>query len=242
MIAIAAAGDYGHSHSFQLYISCGINATVMNKLFLTFAIALLGFGCTSSKITSSWKARDAASQNYRKILVLGLIKDNDRTLRENIENHLVADLNARGYEAVSAMSAYGPKGFENNDEQAALSKLKTNGVDAVLTIVLLGKENTQRYVPGRVVYAPTFYYSRFWNYYGTLYHRIYEASYLLTDTRYLWESNLYDMTDQHLVYSVQTQSFDPASSATLGHEYGQLIVKNMVKNNVLSKTGPKKGF
>jgi hypothetical protein len=36
------------------------------------------------------------------------------------------------------------------------------------------------------------------------------------------------------VYSVQTQSFDPGSSESLGHEYGQLIVKDMVKKNILT--------
>jgi hypothetical protein len=36
-----------------------------------------------------------------------------------------------------------------------------------------------------------------------------------------------------LVYSVQTESFDPGSSESLGHEYGKLIVGNMVQNKVL---------
>jgi hypothetical protein len=78
-----------------------------------------------------------------------------------------------------------------------------------------------------------------------MYHRIYEAGYFVTDTKYFWESNLYDMSDQHLVYSVQTQSFDPASSGNPGHEYGRLIVKNMVKSNIMVKNAadlPGKAF
>lgn len=212
-------------------------------LWMPFLLLLLA-GCASSRITSAWKASDAGERKYNKILVIGLIKESDRSLQEQMENHLVGDLRELGYNAVSAYSEYGPKGFDKMDEQAAIAKLKSSGVDAVITIVLLDKEKERRYVPGRIMYSPYgYYYSRFWGYYGTLQRRIYEPGYYVTDTRYFWESNLYDLSDQHLVYSVQTQSFAPSSSEALGHEYGQLIVKNMVKNGVLGKSAlPAKAF
>ena len=217
----------------------------MKKIIWMPVLLLVMAGCTTSKITSTWKAENAVAKSYNKILVLGLIGEADRTLQENMENHLVGDLKDLGYNAVSALKEYGPKGFDKMDEQAALAKLKTSGVDAVITIVLLDKEKEKRYVPGRLIYSPYgYYYGRFWGYYGTIHRRIYEPGYYITDTRYFWESNLYDMTsDQQLIYSVQTQSFDPANSETLGHEYGQLIVKNMVKSNVLTKGAlPAKAF
>ena len=43
------------------------------------------------------------------------------------------------------------------------------------------------------------------------------------------------MGTKDLLYSVQTESFDPNSSESLGHEYGKLIVENMVKKNALAK-------
>jgi len=85
-------------------------------------------------------------------------------------------------------------------------------------------------------YSPYgYYYNRFWGYRTALYNRIYEPEYYVIDTKYFLESNLYDMNSQKLVYSVQTQSFDHANSNALGHEYGRLIVKNMVKQNVLQQ-------
>ena len=191
-------------------------------------------GCTTSKITTSWKAENTVPQKYNKILVLGLIRDADRTLQENMENHFVGDLKELGYNAVSSLKEYGPKAFDKMDEEAALSKLKNSGVDAVITIVLLDKEKERKYVPGNMYYSPYgYYYNRFWGYRSTLYRRIYEPEYYVTNTKYFWESNLYDMSTQKLVYSVQTQSFDPANLESMGHEYGQLIVKDMVKQNVL---------
>ncbi len=78
------------------------------------------------------------------------------------------------------------------------------------------------------------YYNRFWPYYGTLNYRIYEPGYYVTDTRYFWESNVYDVSTQSLLYSVQTKSFDPATSESLGHEYGKLIIKAITDNAVLA--------
>jgi hypothetical protein len=199
-------------------------------------IALFLAGCTSSRITSSWKDENVSPRQYNKILVLGLIREADRTIRENMEDHLVGDLQNLGYNAVSALEEYGPKAFDKMDEEAALAKLNNSGVDAVVTIVLLDKGKEKRYVPGHINYSPYgYYYNRFWGYYGTMNRRIYEPGYYVTDTKYFWESNFYDMRTQKLLYSVQTQSFDPASSESLGHQYGLLILKHMIKNGVVAK-------
>lgn len=207
----------------------------MKKIkWLAVLLIFLLSGCASTKITSSWKAQNVEAKQYRKILVLGLIRDTDRSLQEKMEAHLVGDLKDRGYNAVGSLSEYGPKAFGDLKEKDAIDKLKESGVDAVITIVLLDKEKERNYVPGRLYYSPYgVYYNRFWGYYGTLNYRIYEEGYYVTDTRYFWESNVYDMSTQSLIYSVQTKSFAPANSESLGHEYGKLIINDMVKNNIL---------
>jgi hypothetical protein len=91
-----------------------------------------------------------------------------------------------------------------------------------------------KYIPGNVFYTPySFYYNRFWGYRTTLYRRIYEPGYYVTETKYFWESNLYKMSNQKLVYSVQTESFDPVNAESMAHEYGKMILEDMVKQNVL---------
>ena len=192
-------------------------------------------GCSSSKITSYWKDTNVATKEYKKIMVLGLIRESDRSLQQNMENHLVGDLQIIGYSAISALQHYGPKSFEKMEEQAAIEKIKNTGVDAVITIVLLDKKKERKYIPGNIYYSPySYYYNHFWGYRSTLYNRIHEPGYYVTDTKYFWESNLYDMDTQKLVYSVQTQSFEPSNSETMGHEYGQMMVKHMIKNNLLN--------
>src|SRR5687768_17156069 len=110
----------------------------MKKLIYSGICTLLIItGCTSSKITSSWKTEDDKTNGYNKVLVLGLIHDSDSTIQEKMENHFVGDLVDLGYNAVSSLQEYGKKAFDGIDEETALDMLEKKGVDAVITIVLL---------------------------------------------------------------------------------------------------------
>ncbi len=204
--------------------------------WIILTLVWLGAGCSSSKITTSWKDENTTPEKYNKILVLGLIRDVDRTQQQFMENHMVGDLKELGYNAVSSLTEFGPKVFDKMEEDAAIEKLKNSGIDAVVTIVMLDKQKEQKYIPGNTFYTPySFYYNRFWGYRTTLYRRIYEPGYYVTETKYFWESNLYKMSNQKLVYSVQTESFDPVNTESMAHEYGKLIVDDMVKKNVLKQ-------
>jgi hypothetical protein len=207
----------------------------MKKILISGIMVLFLIGCSSTRITSSWKADNVESKQFKKVLVLALINDPDRTIREKMEEHLVGDLKGLGYDAVCSCDEYNPKAFENMKEQEALAKLSNSGVDAVLTVVLLNKEKEKYYVPGRVYYTPySIYHNRFWGYYTTMYDRVYSPGYYNTDTKYFWESNFYNLENgPELLYSAQSQSFEPASANSLSHEYGQMIVKDMAKNNIL---------
>jgi hypothetical protein len=209
------------------------------KIICTAVIIALFFsaGCgPTSMITSSWKAQDIQPKKYNKIVVVGLVREEDRSMREKMEMHMVGDLKDLGYDAVCSCDEYNPKAFETLTEQQAIDKLKNSGVDAVITVVLLNKTKEKYYVPGNITYSPyAIYHNQFWGYYRTMSGRIYTEGYYVPviDTKYFWETNFYDLTADQLLYSAQSQSFAPASAETLGHEYGQLIVKDMVKNNLL---------
>lgn len=231
-----------------LPLTYGIKYIVMKQLFkaaVLFAFLLLGCG-PSSYITSSWKAEDVQPRKFKKIIVLGLVREKDRSLREKMEQHLVEDLKSAGYDAVCSCNEYNPKAFENLTEEQSLTKLKNSGVDAVLTIVLLDKTQERYYVPGHVRYTPYYiYYNRFWGYSRTIYGRIYTEGYYTEDTKYFWETNFYDLEKNELLYSAQSQSFDPVSSETMGHEYGKLIATDLINKKVLvnvNGTPVKKGM
>jgi len=205
----------------------------MKNNMILAALFLFVTGCSSSKITTVWKANDISNQTYGKILVLGLIPDKDRRIQENMENHVAGDLIDLGYNAVTSLQVFGPKAFDLMDERSALEKVKNSGINAVITIVMLDKKKERKYIPARANYSSGGYMNNFWEYRTGLYNRIIEPGYYITESKYYWESNFYEISPQKMIYSVQTQSFDPKNSWSMGHEYGHMIINNMVKEQVL---------
>ncbi|MFM6995172.1 MAG: hypothetical protein ACKOWO_08675 [Sediminibacterium sp.] len=66
-----------------------------------------------------------------------------------------------------------------------------------------------------------------------MYERIYSPGYYQTQTKYFWESNIYNLKTKQFVYSVQTESFDPDEASALAHRYGKVIINDMKQKNVL---------
>jgi len=153
-----------------------------------------------------------------------------------MEQHLAGDLKDLGYNAVTSIGEYGPKAFEGMKEADVVNMFADRSVDAIVTIVLLDKEKERYYVPAHVRRSPyVIYQNRFWNYYSTMYDRVYTPGYYATNTRYFWETSFYDLSESRLLYSAQSQSFDPESVNNLAHQYGQMLINDMTKSNVIQK-------
>lgn len=202
--------------------------------FFTLLALLLIIACADVRITHSWQSSSASQNRYNKLLVVGLFTNKDRALREQMETHLQGDLQALGIHAVSAIKLYGPTSFEQTNEDAFLSKIEGDGMDAALTIVLLDRKKEKHYVPGRVYFSPFYsYHTRIGPYWGIMYDRIYSPGYYQSTTRYFWESNIYDLKTKQLIYSVQTETFDPDEASSLAHQYGKVIVNDIKDKNIL---------
>lgn len=209
----------------------------MKKLFQLLVIpgVILLASCSSGRITSTWVAKDLAPKKYNKVLVLCVTVDRkDRSVRQLMEQHLTGDLKDIGYNAISSFDEYGPKGLFNLDEKQVAEKVNASGFDAVITIVLLDKQKEKYYVPGRVQFTPyAAYYNHFGGYYSTVTGRVYSPGYYTEETKYFWECNVYETGSKNMIYSAQTESFNPASTESLAHNFGLLIVNNMIKHKVL---------
>jgi hypothetical protein len=210
-----------------------VNIKIIKNLIFFFIVVLLE-NCYSSVITNTWQAEDSNKKMIKKVLVLAIDNNKDRTIRVKLENHLVNDLTKKGIDAFSAIESYGPFFLSGLQESEAINKIKGQGFDAVLTVVLLDKEKEKHYIPGRITYTPySMYYRRFWGYYSTVYDRVYEPGYYTENTNYFWESNLYDLSDKSLIYSAQTKSFNPMDLESLADEYGKIISNDLFKKGIL---------
>jgi len=208
---------------------------VMKTLLWIALLSLLG-ACQPSKITQTWVPGDVEPRQYKKILVLGVLTDNDHELQAKIENHLADDLKTLGYFAVPANRVYPPGTFVKGDTSRARSVIEGRGFDGILTIVLLNKEKEQVYMPGGI--SDMDYYNRsgrFDRYLSELNEKIYTPGYYAEQTKYIWENNFYDLYSRRLIYSARSSTFDIASKTTLAHTYGQLMVQNLVNKKIILK-------
>lgn len=71
------------------------------NLFFFLLFLVIVTSCSSSRITSSWKEPVSTPVNYKKVLVIALSQP-DNTLKEQMEKHLVGDLESHGIQAISA--------------------------------------------------------------------------------------------------------------------------------------------
>ena len=209
------------------------------KIIPLFIITFTLCNCATSKVITTWKAPGNPG-DYKKILVIGIIKDSSISLRKQMEKHLADDLKTVGYNAVPALEEFGKGGLENLEQEQTYTKLCSKGIDAVITIALLDRKKEKFYVPAQVkYYSNLYYYNRIWNYNSIQADLTSPKGHYEESTQYLWETILFDLRTLWPVYAVQTKTFDPASLRDMGHEHGKLIVSKMLKDKILSPDGQK---
>ncbi|HET7896292.1 MAG TPA: hypothetical protein VFL47_01435 [Flavisolibacter sp.] len=201
---------------------------------LSFLLLLLLAGCTSSKIVSSWTSPEAGRNDYKKILVVSLASNEDSTTRRQMEEHMVGDLNAIGYNAVSFLHTFNENDFKGLRYDSARTRFQREGIDGVVTISLLAKENKAVYVPDKPTPTDGIQRVDLWEYYTSMKQTVGKPGYYINSTELFWESNFYDVNTLALLYHVRSVSFDPASTQKMAHQYGKQVVGDLQKKYVLS--------
>lgn len=187
--------------------------------------------CSSSKIVSAW-GTDAYSPLHQKMVVFAIVNQEDSALRRRVEQHMVDDLKALGYNASTASEVYQQR-FSGLNTTQVYNQLQADTVDAVVTVALLNKQMEQLYVEQKKQQDPRD--DDFLRYYEDLHNRVSGAGYYANLTTYFWEGKMYDLKVKELVYMSRSETSNPSSIEKLGHEYSKQVVKNMVKKGVLIK-------
>jgi hypothetical protein len=196
---------------------------------------LLTAACSNTRIIHSWKADHVTGKNYKRILIIGLFRNEDSLLRQMIENQFVMDLQEIGLAGIPWSELYGSNSFEAVKQDIISDSLKASKADGILTITLLDKKKEYYYITRKVAESPdVFFDRRFWGYYGSVYDRIYVPAYYQETTRYFWEGNFFDMETKRLIYSSQTESFDEHSAENIVPDYGKIMIRDLLKKQIVS--------
>ncbi len=211
----------------------------MKRIYqLSIILFLLLSSCsTSQRVLNSWKASNVDELKYNKIFVIAFTED--QGVRRYIEDRMAASLeqlkiqSVKSYEVVSEL---GQK-LQPIQKQELIKEIKNTGSDAVFTVTLLDVLTSERYTPPYV--APPsgtlVFYNSFYTYYYYRYPMVYNPGYYTTDRTYITESNLYDLNQENLVWTVQSEAVNPNNLKTWFNGYSKLLANQLRKDGLLKK-------
>lgn len=213
----------------------------MKNLIIIILLITVAAGCRpSTEITGSWK-NENASASFADIQTVIVTALSGRTgARQQVENDLAAALETKGYRTIKSIDVLPPTftNGETPDREELLSKINGTGADAILTVALIDEETESRYVPGGAGYAPMprfGYYGTFWGYYNTWYPALHSPGYYEEDKVYFLETNLYDAKTEKLLWSAQSETYNPESLTDFASNFAETVVDQMERDGLLQR-------
>jgi hypothetical protein len=173
-----------------------------------FGILVLAACGTVTKIPNSWRnpAHEGATTPYERVYVIG-VGENDLN-RRLFEDRFAAALSEGG---AIASPSYGVLPHSTRLTEAQVrGAIEGGGYDGVVVTRLLGVDEETEYVPPRTYTVPR-HYGGYYRYYGTSWDVVHEPGYFVTHSIVRLETNLYDVGTGELVWSGQSDTFDPDS-------------------------------
>jgi len=191
----------------------------MKSIRPAFLLALAGLflaACTSTKLTDSWKAPEAGSIHFTKILVMAVAPVD--SLRHPAEDAMRAQI-----KTVPVVTSYEllPKAEDGSDPVKLAAAIKAAGVDGIIVMRMVSSDSEVGYTTGGMMPS---YYTSFNSYYSYNfggYHNYYNNRYAAQASFYYdppkmyvdqivgIETNIYNAGDQKLIWTGITKSTNP---------------------------------
>ena len=192
--------------------------------------------CSSTTVTGVWKKSDYVGPAFKSILVIALTENT--TNRIIWEDKMAAQLLQSGVESITGSKAFGADDKITREE--VLAYVKQHGTEAVLVTRLVDVAQEKTYYPPTTSYMGSYYggssygyYNSFGSYYPRAYSTVTSPGYTATLTTVLLESNLYQSSSQDLVWSLSSETFDPASVNNLVESVGAKLAKSLRENGLI---------
>ncbi|SKC02316.1 hypothetical protein SAMN05660841_03703 [Sphingobacterium nematocida] len=203
--------------------------------YQAFVTLLLFCQCASSSIiTGSWTAPSVSNLKYKKVFVAALTEN--VPARQKVEDEIANSIQMLGTNTVKSIEVFPPDfnklGSKRSD--LALKRIAETNSDAILTIALLDKTSESRYVPNTTMYPVSRfgYYGTFGGYYDFWYGN-YNDGYYTTDKTYYLEANLYDVKTHKLIWSTQSETYNPSSLDSFLKGYKKALIEQLKKDKIL---------
>lgn len=158
--------------------------------------------CATTKLTSTWIAPGAQPLDPQKKAIAIMITDRESS-RLAVEEAMVKEMQKRGVNAIASYTIL-PAALVR-DTARAHAVLIQEGVDAVIAVRVLGKEQQTTYTPGTAYYGSTM------GYWGYGWGAVYSPGYMSTDQIVTVETLIFSVSQNTLVWASQSETTNPSN-------------------------------
>lgn len=208
------------------------------RIALFTSLILVGYGCETTKLVSSWSAPQATSTDLKKVLVVTMMGGRFYGTQQAVENATCEQLRSFGVESVSSIDFFGATEFKRLTNSQLSRALSETNFSAILILSLLDKKKEVTHIPGNTYLEPLPVPIRpFYRRYVTIYERVYTPGYYTTSTEYMLDAEIYSLSNDKLIYSGQASSVDPNNRETMMKSFSKIIVNDLQTKGLIE---PKK--
>jgi hypothetical protein len=204
--------------------------------FLPFVTLLSACG-PSQKITTSWINPEAGTKGpYESIFVMVLAQSNAASF--DIEDRMAETFASRGRNSVVSSSVFPAQlsASESLTRDQMAEAINRTGCDAVFIIAVLDVLSVETYNPGTAYYPMNYgMYGSYYGYYNHYYPQVYSPGYYSTDKTYYIETNFYDVESDQLLFSIQSEAYNPTSLDSWFREYSYQLTKELKSEGLIKQ-------
>jgi len=179
-------------------------------------------------MTGTWKSPSYAGGALNNVLVIGL--GNNSTVARMFEDSFVNSLRSRGITATQGYVALnGAAPTESNIKKV----VKANRYSAVIVTTKEKEEHKTEYVQGATYMQPVYY--GMYPYVMTQYTMVQTPGYFENIKVVYISTKIYSTANNNLIWSGESQSFNPQASQSTVNSLVGTLVSSMSKDGIISK-------
>jgi hypothetical protein len=188
--------------------------------------------CSTTTFTSTWKAPGAQGIEPAGKTIAALVISSDAATRKSAEVYLANDLTIRGARGIAA---YTLLGTDHGNGDYARSRLKEAGVDGVVVMRPVSKDQRVTYTPGGTSSTFGSYYGGFGSYYGYGWQTTYSTGSVRTDTVVAVETLIYSLKDDKLLWAGTSHTTNPENLSHLVTEVADAVAKQAARQGLIAR-------